>query len=79
VLPKQAELLRVFACDRDGRVLFDSAGRDQGQRYVWNMTGGGRTASENYSVVNVAEVGEIVTVGGATIVVTAVTDKFGSS
>jgi two-component system sensor histidine kinase CreC len=50
-------LLRVFACNPDGRVVFDSAGRDQGQKYVWTMTGGGRTASENYSVVNVAEVG----------------------
>ena len=57
VLPRQVDLLRVFACNPDGRVVFDSAGRDQGQTYTWNMTGGGRTASENYTVVNVAEVG----------------------
>jgi two-component system sensor histidine kinase CreC len=56
-LPAKADLLRVFACDREGRVVFDSAGRDKGQKYVWTMTGGGRVASENYTVVNVAEVG----------------------
>ena len=57
-LPAKVELLRVFACDRDGRVRFDSAGgRDVGQTYVWPMRGGGRAASENYSVANVAEVG----------------------
>lgn len=57
-LPVHADLLRVFACDRAGRVIFDSAGRDQGKKYVWTMTGGGRVASENYTAVNVAEVGE---------------------
>ncbi len=58
-LPKQAELLRVFACDRAGRVLFDSAkGRDLGQVYQWTMIGGGRVASENYSTQNVAIVGD---------------------
>ncbi|MSU65914.1 MAG: HAMP domain-containing protein [Opitutus sp.] len=58
-LPKQAELLRVFACDRTGRVLFDSAsGRDVGRVYQWTMTGGGRGASENYSTQNVAIVGD---------------------
>jgi len=56
-LPPQADLLRVFACDRDGRVLFDAAGRDVGQVYQWSMTGGGRFASKNYSVANVAVVG----------------------
>jgi two-component system, OmpR family, sensor histidine kinase CreC len=56
-LPAHDGVLRVFACDHDGRVLFDSAGRDEGQHYVWTMTGGGRAASENYTVVNVAEVG----------------------
>src|SRR6187551_2019276 len=56
-LPPQADVLRVFACDRDGRVLFDAAGRDVGQVYHWTMTGGGRFASQNYSVANVAEVG----------------------
>ncbi|MEJ1972586.1 MAG: hypothetical protein WDM96_09045 [Lacunisphaera sp.] len=56
-LPPQADLLRVFACDRAGRVLFDAAGRDVGQIYHWSMTGGGRFASQNYSVANVAEVG----------------------
>ena len=56
-LPPQADLLRVFACDRDGRVLFDASGRDVGQVYQWTMTGGGRYASQNYSVANVAEVG----------------------
>src|SRR4051812_26228559 len=57
-LPKQVDLLRVYACEPVGRVIFDSAGRDTGQRYVWTMTGGGRVASENYTVVNVAEVGK---------------------
>ncbi len=56
-LPSHVDVLRVFACDREGRVLFDTAGRDVGQKYVWTMTGGGRAASENYTVVNVAEVG----------------------
>lgn len=57
-LPRNAELLRVFACDVTGRVTFDSAnGRDVGQVYTWPMRGGGRAASENYSVSNVAEVG----------------------
>jgi two-component system sensor histidine kinase CreC len=55
-LPRNPDLLRVFACDRDGRVIFDSSGRDQGQRYAWNMTGGGPAASENYTLTNVAEV-----------------------
>ncbi len=56
-LPSRADVLRVFACDRDRIVLFDSAGKDKGQKYNWNMTGGGRWASENYTVINVAEVG----------------------
>lgn len=57
-LPASVELLRVFACDRDGRVQFDSAGgRDVGQTYTWAMRGGGPAASENYTVSNVAEVG----------------------
>jgi two-component system sensor histidine kinase CreC len=57
-LPSKVELLRVFACDRDGRVQFDSAGgHDVGQVYVWPMRGGGPAASENYTVSNVAEVG----------------------
>ena len=56
-LPSHVDVLRVFACDREGRVLFDSARRDKDQQYVWTMTGGGRAASENYTVVNVAEVG----------------------
>ena len=57
-LPANVELLRVFACDRDGRVLFDSAGgHDVGQTYAWPMRGGGPAASENYTVSNVAEVG----------------------
>ncbi len=56
-LPPNAELLRVFASDRDGRVVFDSAhGRDVGQVYTWPMFGGGRFASENYTLANVAEV-----------------------
>jgi len=42
-LPPNVELLRVFACDREDRVLFDSAhGRDVGQIYHWPMRGGGR-------------------------------------
>jgi len=56
-LPSRVDVLRVFACNGEGRVVFDSAGRDQGQKYAWSMTGGGRAASENYTVVNVAEVG----------------------
>jgi two-component system sensor histidine kinase CreC len=56
-LPPQTELLRVFACDAAGRVLFDSArGRDVGQVYSWPLRGGGRTASEDYTLSNVAEV-----------------------
>lgn len=55
-LPQQDGLLRVYACDRDGRVLFDSAGRDVGQVYRWNMFGGGHLASENYTQPNVAVV-----------------------
>lgn len=56
-LPPNRELLRVFACDRDGKVIFDSAnGHDVGQRYGWPMVGGGPIASVNYSVSNVAEV-----------------------
>ena len=57
-LPSKGDLLRVFASDPAGRVLFDSAnGRDVGQVYEWNMRGGGPIASENYSVQNVAEIG----------------------
>jgi two-component system sensor histidine kinase CreC len=56
-LPPNAELLRVFAGDATGRVLFDSArGRDVGQVYPWPMTGGGWIASANYTIPNVAEV-----------------------
>jgi len=57
-MPPQADLLRVFACAPDGRVLFDAAGRDVGQVYHWTMIGGGRQASENYSRANVAVVGD---------------------
>ncbi|WP_415908661.1 two-component system sensor histidine kinase CreC [Oleiharenicola sp. Vm1] len=46
----------MFACDRDGRVTFDAAGRDVGQVYPWGMFGGGRVASENYTLPNVAVV-----------------------
>lgn len=57
-LPPNAELLRVFACDAERRVVFDSAhGRDVGQVYAWAQTGGGRLASSDYTVANVAEVG----------------------
>ncbi len=56
-LPPGSEVLRVFACDPAGRVLFDAAGRDVGQTYERTMTGGGKLASENYTVANVAEVG----------------------
>ena len=55
-LPSNSDLLRVFACDREGRVIFDSAARDIGKTYAWPLTGGGRVASENYTVSNVAEV-----------------------
>ena len=58
-LPPQADLLRVFACDRMGRVLFDSAnGRDVGQIYLWSMTGGGPAASEHSSKQNAAIIGD---------------------
>jgi two-component system sensor histidine kinase CreC len=54
-LPQDTDLLRVFACDREGRVIFDSArGRDVGRVYAWPMTGGGSRASEHYSLANVA-------------------------
>lgn len=57
-LPPNAELLRVFASDAADRVVFDSArGPDVGQVYPWPMRGGGRMASENYTLPNVAEVG----------------------
>jgi len=56
-LPAHVDVLRVFACDPKGLVTFDSAGRDKGRTYTWNMTGGGRAASENYTVVNIAERG----------------------
>lgn len=55
-LPKDAALLRVFACDSGGRVLFDAAGKDEGQIYRWNMFGGGPTASQNYTQPNVSVV-----------------------
>lgn len=56
-LPKGADLIRVFACDRDGRVRFDSTGvHDGAQVYAFPMRGGGRAASENYTLSNVAEV-----------------------
>jgi len=73
-LPKKVDLLRVFACDQAGRVLFDSAnGRDVGQVYQWTMTGGGHVASENYSTRNVAIAGDelrvaaLVRVGGEVV------------
>ena len=45
-LPPNADLLRVFACDTTGRVIFDSAqGRDVGQTYSWPMRGGTRSAT----------------------------------
>lgn len=57
VLPSKDNLFRIFACDRDGLVLFDSAkGRDVNQRYTWLMVGGGHAASENYTLANVAMV-----------------------
>jgi two-component system sensor histidine kinase CreC len=55
-LPPQAELLRVFASDAQGRVTFDAAGRDVGRVYPWGMFGGGKFASENYTLPNVAVV-----------------------
>ena len=53
-LPPGTEVLRVFACDQDDRVIFDAAGRDVGQTYERVMYGGGKIASENYTVPNVA-------------------------
>lgn len=55
-LPEQAQLLRVFASDPEGRVVFDSAARDVGRVYDWPMRGGGPYASEHYTVSNVAQV-----------------------
>ncbi|AOS43489.1 Sensor protein CreC [Lacunisphaera limnophila] len=55
-LPKQTDLLRVFACDREGKVIFDSADKDLNQVYQWPMRGGGYNASEGYTVSNVAVV-----------------------
>lgn len=53
-LPPNADLLRVFASNVDGRLLFDSAqGRDVGLTYTWPDRGGGRAASENYTLHNV--------------------------
>jgi two-component system sensor histidine kinase CreC len=58
-LPANADLLRVFASDAVGKIVFDSAGgRDVGRVYDWPMTGGGRAASENYTLNNVAIVGD---------------------
>lgn len=57
-LPPNAELLRVFATDPSDHVLYDSArGRDVGLVYPWTMRGGGKMASENYTLDNVAEAG----------------------
>lgn len=57
-LPSNVELLRVFASDAADRVVFDSArGRDVGQIYAWPKYGGGRLASKNSTLPNVAEVG----------------------
>lgn len=54
-LSADVDTLRVFACDSEGRVVFDSrGGRDVGQIYAFPMTGGGNAASVNYSVSNVA-------------------------
>jgi two-component system sensor histidine kinase CreC len=54
-LPPDTKLLRVFAEDPAGLVLFDSAaGRDVGRTHTWPMTGGGRAASEDYTLNNVA-------------------------
>jgi two-component system sensor histidine kinase CreC len=55
-LPPRSDLLRVFACDAAGGVIFDTAGLDLGKTYTWPMRGGGPAASENYTVSNVAEV-----------------------
>ena len=57
-LPPGTDGLRVFASDRDDRVIFDSAGKDVGQGYARNMYGGGKFASENYTVPNVAVEGD---------------------
>lgn len=54
-LSADVDTLRVFACDSEGRVVFDSkGGRAVGQVYTFPMTGGGNAASVNYSVSNVA-------------------------
>ncbi len=47
-LPAQAELLRVFACDREGRVIFDAAGRDVGQVYDWDADGLGTSEESGH-------------------------------
>lgn len=56
-LPAQGELLRVFASDTQDRVIFDATGRDTGMIYRWGMYGGGAKASNNYTLPNVAVVG----------------------
>ncbi|HEY1111274.1 MAG TPA: histidine kinase dimerization/phospho-acceptor domain-containing protein, partial [Opitutaceae bacterium] len=54
-LSADVDSLRVFACDKDGRVVFDSkGGREVGQVYTFPMTGGGNAASVNYSLSNIA-------------------------
>lgn len=56
-LPPKADLLRVFACDRAGRVVFDSAHqRDVGIQYAWTATGGAAAAGEK-TISNVAVAG----------------------
>ncbi|MES2695605.1 MAG: two-component system sensor histidine kinase CreC [Verrucomicrobiota bacterium] len=56
-LSANMDMLRIFACDREGRVVFDSQdGADVGRIYSFPMTGGGDRASENYTLSNVAEV-----------------------
>jgi two-component system sensor histidine kinase CreC len=53
-LPPGTDVLRVFASDRTDHVIFDSAGRDVGKGYARNMYGGGKLASENYTLANVS-------------------------
>ncbi|WP_414664006.1 two-component system sensor histidine kinase CreC [Horticoccus sp. 23ND18S-11] len=57
-LPPKADLLRVFACDRAGRVVFDSAHqRDVGIHYAWTVTDGAVAAAGQKTISNVAVAG----------------------
>lgn len=52
-LPPKADLLRIFACDDSGRVLYDSAGaRDVGAVYAWTTRRDEATYSQRERTVS---------------------------